>query len=493
VPGPDADADTLYRVQFSSDTSSLDYYLRCGPPVSDGCVFELDQIGYRLLAESNRGLGALELSVEAATADGQERGVSPSTELQFSGDDVSGAIYYWTTSDPPSIMRFDFGSRDVEPEVFIAGNDSRLDRGEPEKVGGNADNRRNCVGCHALSRDGTKLVGSIGGQDWGKLVYVADLSRELDDPNLFEQAGNGSLSNLIQFASFNPDGDEFVAIYGDLGSSHTSQPEYVDLYGAMSASEARNQLHFHDGNTGERLNARSLTLDYEPDHPAWSPDGSRIALTRVGTHTTSQMPFETGLELLSRDGDDWGPSQTLIEIDPTGRFVFYNPSWVPDASFVVFSRSECPGSAAGPDCNADADPSATTFAMLPEFGATPIWLERASSPGPLDEGRADLTDTFPRVSPFESAFAEGKVFWMTIASERQLGLHDLGHRQQLWMFAVDPARILAGEDGSFPAFHIPMQARGTRNHIAQWTERIVNRPPPPEPPAPPEPPVPTVQ
>jgi hypothetical protein len=62
------------------------------------------------------------------------------------------------------------------------------------------------------------------------------------------------------------------------------------------------------------------------------------------------------------------------------------------------------------------------------------------------------------------------------------------------MFAVDPAAILAGKDGSYPGFYLPFQDLKTSNHIAQWTQKIVsdNPPPPPAPaPPPPPPPVPT--
>jgi hypothetical protein len=81
------------------------------------------------------------------------------------------------------------------------------------------------------------------------------------------------------------------------------------------------------------------------------------------------------------------------------------------------------------------------------------------------------------------------------------------------LFAVDPDRVLAGEDGSYPGFFLPIQyspakaaaptpeeaedsrSRGlvkTSNHLAQWTARIVSdpKPDPPDPPNVPDPPIP---
>jgi hypothetical protein len=60
------------------------------------------------------------------------------------------------------------------------------------------------------------------------------------------------------------------------------------------------------------------------------------------------------------------------------------------------------------------------------------------------------------------------------------------------MFAIDPARVAAGEDGSYPGFFLPFQDLPTSNHMAQWAARIVSDtpppPPPPDPPAPDAPP-----
>ena len=61
------------------------------------------------------------------------------------------------------------------------------------------------------------------------------------------------------------------------------------------------------------------------------------------------------------------------------------------------------------------------------------------------------------------------------------------------MFAVDPAKILAGQDGSYTAFFLPFQDPTTSNHIAQWTQKIIGAnpaPPAPSPPPPAPPPAP---
>jgi hypothetical protein len=71
--------------------------------------------------------------------------------------------------------------------------------------------------------------------------------------------------------------------------------------------------------------------------------------------------------------------------------------------------------------------------------------------------------------------------WLTFASKRHFGLRaapavlarnkDAG--DILWMVAVDPDKIAAGQDGSYVAFALPFQRFYKSNHIAQWTTKVV--------------------
>ena len=115
-----------------------------------------------------------------------------------------GGVYYWNVS-ATEIMRFDFGGTGLTPEVFLAPGDYGLPGGQ-------------CVGCHALSHDGTKIVASLNGQGGGQIVYLNNLASDpgpmgVNNTSYLTLAGDAT--NHIQFASFNPSGDEFVAVYGD--------------------------------------------------------------------------------------------------------------------------------------------------------------------------------------------------------------------------------------------------------------------------------------
>jgi hypothetical protein len=462
---PGSASNTLYEISFKSALATITYYTRCGGGAgfqSGACAFLLDQDGYAYLAESNKGAGDVQLGIRATDDTGTGVGQSAIFDIQFSENTVNGGLYYWNVS-ATAIMRVDFGNPNSTPERYLA----------PGQDGMSGT----CVGCHALSRDGTKLVASLGGQNDGRLVYIDDLTKAKTDPTWLTQ-GNGtaaaSSTNKVQFASFNPSGSQFVAVYGDNPDSTSD----------------RQKLWFADGNTGLRISSQQLT--FKPDHPDWSPDGKTIAFTHVGDGTTTtQRPTDSSIDMITANGTSWNdPVNVVPEASGLNR---YNPSFVPDSSFMYYSESSCAVGdvdGSGNRCDADADFSATTWVAPPKAAATPIHLANAAAPGVADGANIYLGDTFPRSAPFQTINNAGKLFWFTAASRRAVGLRTVGGAQHLWMFAVDPAKILAGQDGSFTGFYLPFQDFTTSNHIGQWTEKLVGATAPPPAPAPPPPPPP---
>jgi hypothetical protein len=189
-----------------------------------------------------------------------------------------------------------------------------------------------------------------------------------------------------------------------------------------------------------------------------------------------------------------GKSTSLTYVDVTSRFVFY----VPDNYLVGgFPADGSPTFSTRVPKVASDPPQRGGKLTAPSRGReTHSPRSRGRGGRGRHGGRAEILDTFPRSTPFETKQGAGKLFWFTVASLRQPGLRhkdfksaDEGSgqfQQQLWMFAVDPSGILGGKDGSYPAFFLPFQDPRTSNHIAQWTQQIVSATPPP-PPAPPPP------
>jgi hypothetical protein len=494
MPGP---GNTVFEVGFKGPAVDIKYYVRCGNPIEGGCVVPLDVDGSRYIAQGNRGLSPVVLTVRGTDDAGVSVGSSAPVSLSFSETDLQGAIYYWaivaavgTGRFTSSIMRFDFAQPNSNPEQFIA-----LGQGSA------------CVGCHTLSRDGSKLASLFGGQWGGGLVYAPDLTKQPNDPSLL--AINDDPAQGLQFSSFSPKGDRFVGIYGG---------------GQGASADGAKYLYFHDGATGKRIAAETIALPVEPDHPEWSPDGNTIAFTIVGKHYNSQKPGGCGIGLIRKGASSWSTTPEVLVAPNQNDVGHFAPTFVPDSSFFLFNESHCAADQAGGEssseaCNADDDPSAKVWAMIPNAGAKPVLLANASKPGIADGANMTFADTYPRVSPFETKHATGKLFWVTVGSHRRAGLLNgpfigwppLNTRKLVWMFAVDPAKVLAGQDGSYPGFFLPIQysptdaatpdpsesedlrSRGlvkTSNHLAQWTARIASDKPPPVPEPPPPPPAP---
>ena len=287
---------------------------------------------------------------------------------------------------------------------------------------------------------------SAGGKNDGLLALLEVGSRNValrDDPN-----------NREQFQAWNPSSDKFAGIFGDGDPPDTN-------------------IRIRSGITGEV--EETIPIGNEVSHPDWSPRGDRIIFTWVTHHRTSQRPGRGGIAEIREAQGAWGTPIMLIE--PENGKNFYTPAFSPDAQFFLYATSDCdPGSNYGPECDADADPTAVIWAM-PTGGGARIPLDRLNAPGIEDESTTALTNTFPKWAPFVDelrADGSGSVMWVTFSSRRQYGLRSpVGTGQLIWMAAINPEQVLAGEDGSFAAFALPFQDLTTSNHIAQWAAQIV--------------------
>ncbi len=446
--------NTLFEVSFTNTVTAVKAYVRCERPAgvqADGCIWEPSGDIWLWLAETNRGGEAFEVKVRGAADTASTVGTSGTISIQISKDDIDGTLYYWTTSGGTRIVRYDFGAAAQTPETVLG----------PSNVSANK-----CVGCHAISHDGRKIMASAGGIGNGGFVLV-----DLEGPTVVKDQ---SASNVIQWGSFSPDGNELVGVYGD-------DPGHVtyDLLLFDTRCDAANMATCGNQTGTIPLNGG------EASHPVWSPDDDLIAYTAVGVHSSSQRPIASGISFVTRTGGTWGAPQVLVPTaDGLNR---YSPSFSPEGDFIVYNESTCPGGDEGSlACNADSDPSSKIWAV-PTGGGTPVQLAKAVTRGALD-GSDDLQASFPRFAPFTFVLSKAKatrVTWMTFASQRAYGLRvppnsdnpsEAAKIAWLWMTAIDPDAVTDGEDGSYPAFALPFQELTTSNHIGVWTTQAVGVP-----------------
>jgi hypothetical protein len=431
---PGSTANTLFEIAFQNAGTDVRVYTRC-VPLGDGCLYAPDASVWRQVAETNRGGDFVTVSVRGTDDAGGGVGTSASLKVAFTKDDLRGGLYYWTTT-LKSIMRWDFASTTqtaAETVVSPADGDGTT-----------------CVGCHALSRDGSRMVASLGGQSDGRIL-LWDIAKKTAMAKPFTQQRS-------QFESWNSTGTAFVGVYTD---NHPKQ------------SGPSNLLLF-DGLTALMMGQIDLG-GLRADHPDWSRDERRIAFTSVDTvgSYTDQKPQKSGLAYIERADTGWSAPMTLVPYTP-GKNRYY-PAISPTNDFVVFNESTCPASGSNDQCDGDTDATATLWSVpLPPGSAQPTMLTAANAPGVADGKNTVLTNTYAKWSPFVFQRDEmHSVLWATFSSKRRYGLHPANGNLYIWMFAADPGATSTGRDPSSAAFCLPFQALDTSNHIAQWTERAI--------------------
>jgi hypothetical protein len=507
TPGGDGSAaspNTLFELSFENALTDVKVYLRCPTPptytdsantpavltVAHGCVYTTDATLWSWIAETNRGGTPVTVSVRGTDDSGGPVGTSGSVHVSFAFDDIEGALYYWEIgedspcvdggggnktgpgcaagNDVTAIVRFDF-----------AGTTAGTDFLTPATPGGT---NGTCVGCHALSHDGSKLVAEAGGQSDGRALLWDVAKSSAIVPFL--------MADRTFFEAWSPDGTQYAGVNNfssDAGQDGTAGGTACTAAGATCDFNIR----LYDGASGKfTADVPGTSVNGLPaDHPDWSADGNSIAYTLVGKSgttfpTTLQQSWNGSVYVVTQSGGAWG-SPVAVAAPPDDHTNYYYPAFAPDSSFLVFDRAVCPaGSTLDGTCWFDTAPTSKLFAALPTAGATMVELANADAPGPMDAAlNGNLTNSYPKWSPFifqRSQEFGSKLMWLTFASKRHFGLRAqpwLSSRnndgEMLWMAAVDPTKISQNVDPSYVAFAVPFQRFYKSNHIAQWTTKIV--------------------
>ena len=429
-------SNELFELDFSGDLIGLKIYAQCDP-LAEGCLYLPSEETWQLLAESARG-NSLFLTLRGLT--GTTVGASEASTMSFAQNDLYGGIYYWDAAG--AIMRYDFGRRDQTAETYL---------NAPEAGG------TTCVGCHAMSRDGTKIAVGV----------------DMPSPapmRAFEV-------DAKQMAWSDDDGANFYAFSPDNSQMLTSNGNSIDLRNAV---------------TGEKIGTEPIiALGSMPD---WAADGTKITYSKPGTSVCGDgggggipgLPGFPGLpggdggidtcatvghgtgSIMLMDAGSWSNEKTLVRAD--GRNNYY-PAFTPDSNWVIFNRSPLNKDSYDTD---DAE----------------LWAVSTAGSKPeirLDSATTGITDSWPKVSPYVHQFENRDIYWFTFSSKRNFGLRlkneDMSYNDdddprtaQIWMAAFDPSKAADGHDPTWVAFRLPFQDISTGNHIAQWVEQINSSP-----------------
>jgi hypothetical protein len=335
-----------------------------------------------------------------------------------------------------------------------------------------------CVGCHAISNDGQRAVVATAAPA-GADAFGADagtMRTELVD--LATRAGIAAAPASPGFQAFTSDHTWMVA------SAYTTQRNTgFDVYDQLGALVTQAPL---GGILGTQPtfapNDRLLMFVVPQDN----------TISKVGDHhfmggsifTASFDPTSGALgppnvilhapNVALSDGGGGGRSFYYPSIDPTGAFIMFDEANGGDAFFNAGARVKL--------LHNDG-----------QSGGSPIDL-------PALNTADNISNSWPRFSPAIDSYRARKIIWVTFTSTRDYGLRLAGNgalpscyppgspgydepqgasdaacaRPQIWMAAVvvEPGTELDLPDRSYPAFWLPYQDTGARNHNAQWASQI---------------------
>jgi hypothetical protein len=350
-------------------------------------------------------------------------------EVQVAAAPLPGDVLYWSST-----------ARGIKRGSFASGR-SRL---EANLAGGDA-----CVGCHALSRDGTRLAVANGedrleifeGPQWTAKVWPETMpAAPMMPPGT--QKGAMAMAPMMPmpkrgpaeygWASFSPDGSQLV---------------YA----------AKGKLRVIGSETGLEVPKFRLPPETSVSHPDWSPDGGAIAVSYAMGKASKSNKLVRGSAIavlqIQPDGMFGEPETLVPSRSPDDTLTF--PVYSPDGRWLAYSHAN----GASKD-----NPRAQLWIVAADGSSAPVLLERANRP--VDPAATqDVANNMPTWAP-----ASGdKLGFIAFSSTRDYGNVFAGvQRDQLWVSAIDFAALEAGRDPSAPAFWLPFQDPAESNHRALW-------------------------
>ena len=219
-------SNTLFEVSLKGKYATVNAFVRCVAMGTSGCIYKPDPALWSAISIGNAGQGDVSLVVRGTDDTGTSVGDSSTFHMQFSKDNIDGALYYWTTSGKSAIMRWDFSGNTQAAQAYLTPANTNV---------------TSCIGCHALAPNGDAMVVSANGQGDGRLLLwdIATNKARMPYP----------LTQRSQFESWNSDGTQFVGVYGDAQS--TTRPR-------QGGAGRPDDLRWHD---------RHENLDHRPGGP----------------------------------------------------------------------------------------------------------------------------------------------------------------------------------------------------------------------------------
>ena len=352
-------------------------------------------------------------------------GSSPIRLVKLTNEPMEGGVYYWAAAGAEyGIFRHDVAKAGQAAEPFMT--DATTGK---------------CVACHALSRDGkTMAITYDGGNGRATVVDVASKTAQ-PVPAVIAGAPDPFVNDTTRwnFATLYPDGSKMITVF----------------QGVISVRQ-----------TSDQTALATMPGGGFATHPDLSVDMTKLVYVRATPG--ADWSFTNGT-IYTRTFDPntlaFGPEVPLVT---TGGHNFY-PSFSPDGKWVLFNRA--------PAGDAYNNVDSSLWIVKADGSGQPIQLSA------FNAAAGGITNSWGRWAPFQQTVGANNepIFWVTVSSKRDFGVRRINSGQaenvktpQIWMSPFYVSKAEAGMDPTTPAFRLPFQNLASNNHIAQWTERVVD-------------------
>ena len=428
-----------YLVHFVAPVFDLSVLTTADPPSR----FTLPQKLWDALVASAAGS---DVTIELRRFSSAVAYLSATETWHVAAANLRGLVYYWNVSQG-QILQAD-PTIGVSAPAFPPASNQLLGNPRPQNSGlpktppwENNNQGDRCVGCHAVSKDGSTLsaVFSTGGSE-GPTGFVGMQSRQV--------SAIGDYTALGMLTAITPDGSLAVT------NLATRAMQLVDSTGTPVSSAL-------DGLT-------SLCT------PVFSPDGTLFALAANCAGGSGQPIEFASSDLVVYDfvqsTRTFANARTIVSSGGGGGTAIAFPSFSPDSKWIVFQGGSYSRAKYGANLHGADD----LYVAAVQPGATPIALDAANGTGtlPIDSEHVEYA---PSVDPILA----GGYFWVVFTSPRDYGNRMVSpklappqdatyaNHKQLWVAAVDAT--IGTTDPSHPAFWLSGQDPATANMFGYWS------------------------
>jgi len=357
----------------------------------------------QVLSQSNLG-DQMTVSIDAAAlADPGTIYQGPSIGIRFAKDSPDGPLYFWSAATN-GVMRGTINTS-------FAGKLYPADT--------------TCVGCHTISRDGSRMAMGYGAEGVSALeaIEVPALTTDISHAKLYDMG----------WATYSPDGK--LLLVANQG-----------------------QLFLRDGSDGTPINSPTgkvaLPVGKFATHPEWSPDGRYVTVAYTSQLPTNLDVKAASIARLAFDDMTRTFSGPEILVASTTVDNYYFPKYSPDGGYLAYVHATEPAHGA----------ASAELELIGKDGGPVTKLDFASHRVASVDGVAGTATQMPTWAPFQGDFA-----WLGFSSARPYGVVlPAAGRSQIWVSAVDLAHAQPQLDPSAAAFWLPCQDVTVVNNNPIW-------------------------